>query len=96
MLICLRSRSLRSQGVTIGTRSFGKGLIQGVYGLKNGGGVVLTVGKYETPRGQVIQGKGVRMDIQESLDILPGISKGIESVDFGEVRRIEKMCRGNE
>merc|ERR1712160_121939 len=41
------------------TNSFGKGLIQAVYGLQNGGGLVLTVARYITPSGLDIQGTGI-------------------------------------
>lgn len=46
--------------IALAPHSFGKGLIQGVYGLKDGGGVVVTVAEYVTPRGGVIQGEGIR------------------------------------
>jgi len=44
-------------------KSFGKGLIQAVYGLKNGSGLVLSVAKYITPSGNDIQGNGISPDI---------------------------------
>ena len=47
-----------------GKRSFGKGLIQGVYGLKDGGGVVVTVAEYVTPAGGVIQGRGITGQVE--------------------------------
>ena len=44
-------------------KSFGKGKIQAVYGLKNGSGLVLSVAKYITPSGNNIQGNGIPPDI---------------------------------
>ena len=40
-------------------------MIQAVYGLSDGSGLVLTVAKYETPRGESIQGVGVQPDVKE-------------------------------
>ncbi|OEU14851.1 ClpP/crotonase, partial [Fragilariopsis cylindrus CCMP1102] len=51
------------RAVTMGEQSFGKGLIQAVYGLKNGAGLVVTVARYVTPNGSEIQGKGITPDI---------------------------------
>eukprot|EP01031_Cornospumella_fuschlensis_P025504 gene25504-30790_t len=50
--------------VLAGSRSFGKGVIQGVYGLEGGKGaegygMTVTVGEYLTPRGDSIQGRGL-------------------------------------
>jgi carboxyl-terminal processing protease len=43
----------------VGTTTFGKGVIQGVFGLSDGGALVQTVGSYTTPAGQEINLKGV-------------------------------------
>lgn len=43
------------RGVIIGRTSFGKGLIQRVIDLKDGTGLALTVARYKTPSGRVIQ-----------------------------------------
>lgn len=53
------------RAIVAGEGSFGKGLIQAVYGLSDGSGLVLTVAKYETPRGESIQGVGVQPDVKE-------------------------------
>ena len=46
----------------IGQNSYGKGLIQSVYELSDGSGLVLTVGKYVTPLGTDIDYSGLRPD----------------------------------
>ena len=43
------------RGVVIGQTSYGKGLVQEIYPLKNGGALRLTVAKYYTPSGRLIQ-----------------------------------------
>lgn len=49
---CLQDQD---RGVIIGTRSYGKGLVQEQYELSNGGTLRLTVSKYYTPSGRLIQ-----------------------------------------
>ena len=43
------------RGVIIGRTSFGKGLIQRIVDLKDGSGITLTIGRYKTPSGRIIQ-----------------------------------------
>lgn len=43
------------RGVIIGRRSFGKGLVQEQYGLRDGSALRLTVARYYTPTGRLIQ-----------------------------------------
>ncbi len=43
------------RGVIIGRRSFGKGLVQEQYALKDGGALRLTIARYYTPSGRSIQ-----------------------------------------
>lgn len=43
------------RGVILGTRSYGKGLVQEQYKLSNGGILRMTVSKYYTPSGRLIQ-----------------------------------------
>lgn len=43
------------RAVVVGARTFGKGLVQGVFPLENGGELSLTVARYYTPSGRSIQ-----------------------------------------
>mmetsp|Transcript_23607 Transcript_23607/g.55934 ORF Transcript_23607/g.55934 Transcript_23607/m.55934 type:complete len:576 (+) Transcript_23607:145-1872(+) len=88
------------RAVTMGNDSFGKGLIQAVYGLKNGSGLVVTVAKYITPSGSEIQGKGITPDIlpqgknMPAPVFVPGLSTDTSKVDFKDVaeRLSPKVC----
>ena len=42
-------------GLVVGTPTWGKGLVQTVYGLSHGAGLALTTAKYYTPSGRLIQ-----------------------------------------
>ncbi|TKY60109.1 Carboxyl-terminal-processing peptidase 1 [Spatholobus suberectus] len=57
------------RAVLVGKRTYGKGLIQSVFELDDGSGVVITVGKYVTPNHKDINGNGIEPDFQK----LPGI-----------------------
>ncbi len=50
------------RAVLAGSRTYGKGLIQSVYELSDGSGLVITVGKYLTPRGTDIARYGIKPD----------------------------------
>ena len=48
----------------VGTRSFGKGLVQQVIDLSNGGALDLTIGEYFTGDGESLAGKGIQPDVR--------------------------------
>lgn len=43
------------RGVIVGRTSFGKGLVQRIIDLKDGSGICLTIARYKTPAGRIIQ-----------------------------------------
>ncbi len=51
------------RGILIGEKTFGKGLVQNVFRLSNGGALHLTIAKYLTPSGAYINKKGIEPDI---------------------------------
>lgn len=59
-----------------GSRTYGKGLIQSVYELSDGSGLVLTVGKYITPGLNDID----RLGIQPNFAMFPGFAKSQEEL----------------
>lgn len=78
------------RAVTMGDKSFGKGLIQAVYGLKNGAGLVLTVARYVTPGGSEIQGIGITPDIAGNVPapvVVPVLSSDTSKVDFSDISK---------
>ncbi|KAH7283263.1 hypothetical protein KP509_35G069200 [Ceratopteris richardii] len=66
------------RAVLVGHKTFGKGLIQSVYELSDGSGVIATVGKYVTPRLEEIDKKGIIPDFQE-LPSSNDVKKKIQS-----------------
>lgn len=51
----------------VGTKTFGKGLVQEVKQLEDGSGLKVTIARYFTPSGVCIQGKGIMPDAQVEL-----------------------------
>ncbi|MBR2439946.1 MAG: S41 family peptidase [Lentisphaeria bacterium] len=55
------------RGIVIGTKSFGKGSVQRIYPMPDGGGARITIAKYYTPSRNVIHGKGIMPDVVVKL-----------------------------
>lgn len=47
----------------IGTKTFGKGVVQGIFSMPNGGALKITTQRYVTPAGRDIQHKGIEPNI---------------------------------
>ena len=56
------------KGAIIGTKTFGKGLVQNLLPLEDGSGIKITVSRYFTPSGVCIHGTGVEPDVTVELD----------------------------
>lgn len=50
-------------GTLIGTKTFGKGVVQSIYNTSDGGALKITTAKYVTPLGRDIQHKGIEPDV---------------------------------
>lgn len=51
-------------GTIVGSRSYGKGTVQGIFKLDDGGGLRLTISHFLTPGGRPIEGAGIIPDIE--------------------------------
>ncbi len=49
-------------GTIVGTRTFGKGVVQSLYELPDGGALKITTARYVTPKGRDIQHRGILPD----------------------------------
>ena len=52
----------------VGTKTFGKGIVQTLFPLSDGSAVKLTTNHYYTPEGHDIHGKGIEPDVVEDLN----------------------------
>lgn len=60
----------RGRAKIIGTKSFGKGIVQKLFPLENGAGAKITISEYKTPNGEKINKVGVKPDIEIANDNL--------------------------
>jgi carboxyl-terminal processing protease len=70
----------------IGTRTYGKGLVQVPIDLPYNTNVKITTSRYYLPSGRCIQGTGIEPDITVKLDTLPNIAyylagSGVDSTE---------------
>ena len=57
-------------GTLIGTKTFGKGIVQSIRKLADGSAIKLTTAKYFTPNGENIHGEGIEPDIKLEYEYL--------------------------
>lgn len=53
----------RNRAIVVGTRTFGKGSVQEPQRLPDGSAIELTVGRYRTPSGRMLDGVGIDPDV---------------------------------
>lgn len=66
------------RAIIMGTQSFGKGSVQSIMPLRDGGALKLTTARYYTPSGRSIQAKGITPDIVVGMVDLPNGEKKTE------------------
>lgn len=55
------------RAVLVGSKTFGKGLVQSVHSLGDGSGLAVTIAKYYTPKGTDINHAGIKPDVSVDL-----------------------------
>jgi len=82
----------RQRGILVGKKSFGKGVVQQVFPLSDGSGVVITTSEYYTPNQTYINNIGIEPDVlveqvgEEEEDIQ--LNKALEILEE-EIARVE-------
>lgn len=84
--------ALRDYGraTLVGTKSFGKGSVQDLVPLKNGGSIKVTVAHWFTPKGVEINGKGIQPDVAVTL----GKTETISTSDAQVLKALELLKAG--
>lgn len=77
-----------NRAIVIGKQSYGKGSVQSIIPLSNGGGIKLTIAKYYTPNDVSIQAEGIKPDIEV------GLAK-IETIDTSKWITKENDLKGH-
>ena len=70
--------------VAIGTNTFGKGSVNLLRGLSNGGGLYLTIGRWFTPNGRVIEEIGIEPDVVVEAGETVGGGANPQTGDFAD------------
>lgn len=85
----------RSRAVVIGSRTYGKGSVQEPSVLPDGSAIEFTIGRYLTPAGRLIDGRGVEPDVlvdpaaapevaeARALEVLRGLTAALPLSDQG-------------
>lgn len=81
----------RKAGLLIGTKSFGKGLVQSIEQLNDGSGIKLTTQKYYTPNGISINKIGIQPDIEVKALEIRGNEKPEDVKDVQLDRAVEEL-----
>lgn len=84
------------RAIVVGTKSFGKGSVQTLMPLKNGGQMRLTTARYYTPSGRSIQSLGVMPDIVVNQPVVDPAVDGVEAkaAEDAKKQRSEADLRG--
>lgn len=72
-------------GALIGTKTFGKGVVQTILSLADGDAIKLTTAKYFTPKGENIHGTGIEPDIELEFEYQGDVSKDYEELKDNQV-----------
>ncbi|MFS8859351.1 S41 family peptidase [Synechococcus sp. H60.3] len=71
----------------VGTRTFGKGLIQSLLELADGSGLAVTTAKYLTPNGHDIHRQGIQPDVMVAEGPLPLTAETLGGPEDGQLQR---------
>jgi carboxyl-terminal processing protease len=84
------------RAIVVGTKSFGKGSVQTLVPLKDGGQMRLTTSRYYTPSGRSIQSLGVMPDIVVNQPAVDPTVEGVEAqaAEEADQQRSEADLRG--
>lgn len=82
----------RKAATLVGVKSFGKGIVQTIFSLKDscGGGIKLTTGEYLLPSGRCIQQKGLTPDVEVKYT---GSSKEFAGEDDNQLQKAVEVMK---
>lgn len=80
------------KGTILGTTTFGKGIVQRIFGLSDGSAIKLTVSHYYTPNGNDIHGVGIEPDETLELDY----EKYLEDKSDNQLERAKQILKGQQ
>lgn len=72
-------------GTLIGTKTFGKGIVQSIRRLSDGSAIKLTTSRYFTPNGENIHGEGIEPDIELEYEYLDPDATEYDMMDDNQI-----------
>ena len=79
-------------GTLVGTTTFGKGIVQKVFGITDGSGMKLTISHYYTPKGNDIHKVGVAPNEELELDVEKYVKDGTDN----QLERAKEILSGEK
>ena len=74
-------------GTLIGTKTYGKGVVQSIIQLEEGDAIKLTTAKYFTPKGENIHGTGISPDEEVKFEYLGEREDGYDELMDNQIRK---------
>lgn len=81
-------------GTLIGTKTFGKGIVQSVRPLADGSAYKMTVSKYFTPNGDNIHGTGIEPDIELEYEFMGDEDEEYDVMKDNQIQKAIEVLRG--
>ena len=78
------------EGMLVGTKTFGKGVVQSVIDFPDGSGLKVTTARYFTPSGECIHGVGIEPDVEIELDEEVVTRYGINNLPHEQDAQLQK------
>ena len=83
-------------GTLIGTKTFGKGIVQTIIPLSDGSAVKVTMAKYFTPKGNYIHGVGIEPDIELEYKYLGVEDETYDPMHDNQVQKALEVLQGQK
>lgn len=80
-------------GTLIGTKTFGKGIVQSIRRLADGSAIKLTTSRYFTPNGQNIHGEGIEPDIELEYEYLVQDATEYDMMDDNQILKAIEVLK---
>lgn len=80
-------------GTLIGTKTFGKGIVQSIRKLSDGSAIKLTTAKYYTPDGENIHGEGIKPDIELEYEYLDPDATEYDMMDDNQILKAIEVLK---
>lgn len=80
-------------GTLIGTKTFGKGIVQSIRRLADGSAIKLTTSRYFTPNGQNIHGEGIEPDIELEYEYLDQDATEYDMMDDNQILKAIEVLK---